>query len=85
MKFDEQLIINKLNEKKAFLPCHRCGNEQFTVLRGFANIIVQDILEPNTLSIGGPTIPIINVACNNCGAITQHAIGALGMLSDGAE
>ncbi|MCT7536987.1 hypothetical protein [Aliarcobacter butzleri] len=85
MKFDEKVIIQKLNDKKALLPCHRCGHEQFTVLRGFANIPVQDVFDPNVMSIGGPSIPVVNVGCSNCGAITQHAIGALGMLNDGEK
>lgn len=83
MKFNEKTIIQKLSDKKALLPCHRCGQEHFTVLRGFTNISVQDEFNPNIMAIGGPSIPVISVACNNCGAITQHAIGALGMLDNG--
>jgi hypothetical protein len=26
------------------------------------------------------TIPVIHIACNNCGALTSHAVGALDML-----
>jgi hypothetical protein len=33
-----------------------------------------------SLVLGGPTIPVAIAACNNCGAITFHALGALGLL-----
>ena len=75
-------IAKKLTEKNATLPCHRCGATEFTVLEGFSNIFLQKDFNAG-LVIGGPSIPVIHVACNNCGAITAHAIGALGLLANG--
>ncbi|MFN5693657.1 MAG: hypothetical protein ACK464_02255, partial [Bacteroidota bacterium] len=33
-----------------------------------------------SISIGGPAIPTIGIICDNCGFVSQHAIGVLGLL-----
>lgn len=80
MNISQNEIADALTKKGAMLPCHRCGSNQFSILEGFSNIFLQNDFNQG-LVIGGPSIPIIHVACNNCGAITDHAIGALGFLS----
>lgn len=71
-------IIRALNEKHVQLPCPRCGNSSFTLIDGYFNEMIQPNV--NTLNIGGPSIPSIVTACNNCGYLSQHALGALGLL-----
>lgn len=73
-------IISKLNKKKAILPCPRCGNHQFTLLDGYLNPIIQNDLQG--VKIGGRTIPCAVTICTNCGYLSYHALGALGMLPD---
>ena len=34
------------------------------------------------IRLGGPMVPIAIVACTKCGAITMHALGALGLLDN---
>lgn len=86
MKFDRDLIINKLGEANAIKDCHRCGNQSFTLLDGFSSIFLQqDLSNINGLTIGGPVVPVVYVICTNCGAVTPHAIGALGLLSKNQE
>ena len=80
MIISQEEIIKKLNEKKAVLSCHRCGQNNFSVLDGISNISLQQDVNLNMLQIGGPAVPVFLVACNNCGAITPHALGALGLL-----
>jgi ribosomal protein L37E len=77
-------IAKKLTEKKATLPCHRCGGVNFTVLEGFSNILLQESFNA-PLSVGGASVPVVHIACNNCGALTPHAVGALGLLAQGGQ
>ncbi|MCP4049661.1 MAG: hypothetical protein GY730_03030 [bacterium] len=74
-------IANKLKDKGATKACHRCNKNHFSVLDGYSNLILQDDLSKG-LVIGGPSVPVALLACNNCGAITSHALGALGLLKD---
>ncbi len=76
---EKNKIIKILEEKGAKLPCPRCGSAHFTLIEGYFNNILQN--EPIGLVIGGPTIPSIVIACVNCGYLSQHAIGALGLMS----
>ena len=71
-------IIKALEERGAKLPCPRCGNQQFTLVEGYFNQTVQTELKGFVL--GGPAIPSVVVACSKCGFLSQHALGALGLL-----
>lgn len=85
-KLDEtqkQQIIKALDERGAKLPCPRCGNNNFTLLDGYFNQTIQTELKG--MVIGGPSIPSVVVACNRCGFLSQHAIGALGLLPKEGE
>ena len=74
-------IVEKLKEKKALNPCQRCGNPGHTLLDGFVNLPLSTEVSGNVI-IGGPQVPCAVVACNNCGNLSYHALGALGMLND---
>lgn len=81
MKINKQEIAQKLNEKGAASSCHRCGSKSFSILDGYSKYTIQENIDdlPNTV-VGGPSVPVILIVCNNCGAITPHAMGALGLL-----
>ncbi|MGP5546972.1 hypothetical protein [Psychrobacter alimentarius] len=79
MAINRDEVARKLSEKGATRPCQRCGKNSFTVLEGLTNITLQDDFSAD-LIIGGPSLPVAHIACNNCGAITSHALGALDML-----
>lgn len=68
-------IARVLQEKNALQPCPRCGEKQFTLLDGYFNEPIQS--KPNNLNIGGQCIPSVVVICNNCGYMSQHALGML--------
>lgn len=76
-------IIKNLEEKGAKLPCPRCGKTHFSIIDGYFNHILQK--EYNSLVIGGPTIPVVVIACTNCGFLSQHALGGLGLLPSQEE
>lgn len=79
MEITRENIINMLNERKANSPCHRCGRDNFSLLDKYSNVFINDNARGD-LVIGGPTIPVAIVVCDNCGAVTFHALGALGLL-----
>ena len=70
--------LKPLPNAGANLPCPRCGNDDFTLLDGYFNQIIQD--EPRGIVLGGRTIPSIVIACKRCGYLSQHAVGVLGLL-----
>jgi uncharacterized Zn finger protein len=74
-KYNREEVIKALEGKGANLPCHRCGRESFTVIDGFSRYHLSDDLDANVL--GGQGVPIVLIACSNCGAITPHAALAL--------
>ncbi len=73
----KQEIIRALEEHGAKLPCPRCGNKSFTLLDGYFNQTVQSDLKGMVL--GGPSVPSVVVICSQCGYLSQHALGALGL------
>ncbi len=77
-KEEKEKIIKSLDERGAKLPCPRCGNNSFTLLDGYFNQTIQTELKG--MVIGGPSVPSVVVACNQCGYLSQHALGPLGLL-----
>jgi hypothetical protein len=71
-------IVKALTEKGVRLPCPRCGNQRFTLVDGYFSEPIQG--ELGGIVLGGPTIPSIVTICTQCGFISQHALGALGLL-----
>ena len=74
--------IEALNSKGVKLPCPRCASNKFSIV-GESFISINE--NPNVVTIGGPSIPTILVACDNCGYVTQHAQGPLGLLRQGGD
>lgn len=75
IKFNRAEIIAALKEKRAKQPCHRCGNDQFTLIDGFSRLQLYDEIGIYKKTDQG--VPVILVGCENCGAITAHAAYAL--------
>lgn len=75
-KSRSDLIIQALNGKGVNKPCPRCGNPRFNVIAE-TSIPIND--DPTVIRVGGPVVPTVIVACANCGFVTQHALGALGI------
>jgi predicted nucleic-acid-binding Zn-ribbon protein len=73
-------IIEILKNKGAIKPCPRCGNEEFTLLDAFSKQNMQDSPKGPVI-LGGQTIPCAVVICQNCGFLSYHALGYLGLLS----
>lgn len=69
-------LIKKLEIKN--LRCPMCGNSHFSISDGyFFNFLQEDIKNYSM----GKGVPSISIICDNCGFISQHALGSLGLLS----
>lgn len=77
---DKQKIIIELNEKfgSTGAKCPMCGNTHFIIADGYFNTTLQDDLKG--IELGTPSIPSISIICSNCGFMSQHALGILGLL-----
>ncbi len=77
-KKQKEDIANILQERGATLPCPRCGRNEFFVSDGYFVQSVQ--IELTGTVLGGSSIPSIVIVCKNCGYLSQHALGRLGLL-----
>lgn len=71
-------IAETLEKKQHALTCPMCQNKNFIMADGYFNNNMQT--DFGSFSIGGPTIPTIAIVCSNCGFVSQHALGVLGLL-----
>ncbi len=69
-------ILRELKDRGVDDPCPMCGHSNFT-FAGESEISVSDNRKRN-----GGCVPIAIIACRNCGYITQHALGPLGLFPD---
>lgn len=77
---EKEKIIKALEERSVNLPCPRCGNQQFSVAEGYFSQSLQKDL--GGVILGGPTLPSVVIVCTRCGFLSQHALGALGLLDN---
>lgn len=87
MKINQEIknkIANELTKRGVNTSCHRCNHSNFTLLDGFINLPLTKEISGNVI-IGGPQVPCAVVVCNNCGNLSYHALGALGMLNENKE
>ena len=59
------------------LFCPICGNNNFIMTDASSVITLNNSNDANSLIIGGPSIPCVNIACNNCGNILHFSLGVL--------
>ncbi len=71
-------IVEALEKRKHGLTCPMCQNKNFIMADGYFNNNMQT--DFGSFSIGGPAIPTIAIVCSNCGFVSQHALGVLGLL-----
>lgn len=73
-------IIQALNKKGVNKPCPRCGHPHFGVVAETSIPLSNDPI----FRFSDPVVPTVIIACNNCGFLTQHALGALEMVPEEA-
>ena len=74
-------IINELRDRGANLPCPRCGHQNFIISDGYFIQNMQTEFKA-AIVVGGPVIPTIAIICQNCGFISHHALGIVGLLPE---
>ena len=77
-----KLIIETLNKKGVNKPCPRCGHPHFSVVAEAEITVVEDTRWRAAVP---QALPIVVVACSNCGFVSQHALGPIGLLEEGAH
>lgn len=83
MPLDRDKVVNKLTELGALSACHRCGGKSFLVIDEYSSFSLHKDFDG--VRIGGDVVPVVLVGCTKCGAITPHALGALGLLPKNLE
>lgn len=83
MPLDRKAVTEALHERGVNRPCERCGKSNFTLLEEYGQINLQQDL--SSVTLGGPSVPAAIIICTNCGNITLHALGALGLLPEEKE
>ena len=71
-------IIAALEDAGAKRPCPRCGSSHFSLVDGYFTSVVQE--DVGSILLDGQNIPSVIVVCVQCGFLSQHALGALGLL-----
>lgn len=74
-----EVLSARLRRNGKTTTCPMCGHTQFTIADAYVTNVLQD--DVKSVSIGGPAIPALAILCSNCGFISQHALGMLGLLS----
>jgi len=75
---DYNTALKALIEKRASVPCSRCGFNQFELQPAYTAIpLMPDCQAPSSY---GPAIPCAVVACKNCGNLSFHSAAHLGLL-----
>jgi hypothetical protein len=69
-----------LHERGVKAGCPRCGAREFAVIvEGYVAVFLQPT-DPKVASVQGANIPAVALVCRNCGFISQHALGVLGLM-----
>ncbi len=74
----KQEIINALESKHVQAKCPMCQQSKFSVVDMYVRNSLQDDLQ--NIVLDGPAIPTAAIICMNCGFVSQHALGVLGLL-----
>lgn len=74
----KQKIVIELGKRLPKMVCPMCSHKKFVLVEGYFNNNLQQDFD--SFSIGGSSIPSIAIICENCGFVSQHALGVLGLL-----
>lgn len=72
----KQTILDNLRGKIRN-PCPRCSQGNFTL--GDEVVATTTTSLQGGMAVGGPIIPMVQAVCTNCGFVSHHAIGVLGI------
>lgn len=76
----KQELANVLNEKIGQFQCPMCHKGPFAIVDGY---FVPSLLNQySSPALGMNGIPMAAIVCNNCGFVSFHALGAIGLLNN---
>ena len=79
LSIEQKETISKALERQTHsLTCPMCKHNKFAMADGYFTNGLQDKI--GSLNFGGVVIPTIAIICTNCGFVSQHALGSLGLL-----
>ena len=73
-----RVLSEKLEKYSKPSACPMCGHPHFTISDAYLSNTLQT--DFTSVTLGGPSIPSLAIICKNCGFISQHALGILGLL-----
>jgi hypothetical protein len=76
---EKNLVLEALKSHGAMTACPRCANANFLLLDGYTQITLHRDRPTENLSKAN-LVPAVSMACMQCGFISTHALGALGLL-----
>lgn len=72
-------IVKELNNKVGNFICPICHKGPFTLVDGY--FVQSSQNDYKNFIIGSDTIiPSVIIVCNNCGFMSQHSLGVLGLI-----
>ena len=71
-----QALANRVNK----MECPICHQGRFTLIDGYITDAVQNDFSYQIIG-SKTTLPSVALVCNNCGFISQHSLGILGLLN----
>ncbi len=84
LKDDERKkIIDILNQRIGQSICPICHKGHFSIVDGYSSIMLAN--NYHEINLGGSVLPYVMLVCDNCGFISQHALGSLGLLEKKEE
>jgi len=70
-------LTEKIRANGQSEACPMCGNEKFLMVDAcLVNVLQPDV---KSVTLTGASIPTLAIICVNCGYLSQHAVGALGV------
>lgn len=75
---EKKELIDVLSKKGVKTHCPMCSHDEFVLNDGYTPNVVQT---KKTGVMLGATVPSIAIICKNCGFMSNHALGVLGILS----
>lgn len=75
----QKATIQEVLRQKGFGPsCPMCRNTSWQLHDDLVHSPVT-VLGAAIMQVGGPVIPMAQLICTNCGFVSHHAVGALGI------
>lgn len=76
----KKVIVQALASRVDKMECPFCHQGRFTLIDGYITDSVQNDFSYQIIG-SKTTLPSVALVCNNCGFISQHSLGILGLLN----